>query len=144
MNLVFICTGNTCRSPMAAELMRQCLDKQGRQDIIVESAGLSAYGEPASSYAVQVMAEWGFDISSHISHPLTSAICEKADQFAVMSNRHASVLTTKFRIPAENIYILGGETGIPDPYGGTLEEYRRTRDSLQDAVTQLLPYLPPV
>ena len=58
-SILFVCTGNTCRSPMAAALMRRALDKRGRSDIIVESAGLAADGSPASGNAVAAMAEQG-------------------------------------------------------------------------------------
>ena len=135
--IVFICTGNTCRSPMAAALARRYLDKIGPGDIIIESAGLYADGAPVSGHAAQAMAEIGLDISGHVSHTLTQEQCEQADVLAVMTAGHAAQLLAR-GVEAGRIYRLGYTPGgIPDPYGGSLETYRAARDRLASAVERM-------
>lgn len=134
--ILLVCTGNTCRSPMAEGLLRALARERG-QAVEVLSAGLCADGSPASPQAVAVMAERGIDISRHVSHPVTPELCAAADVIGVMSAGHRDLLIRLFAVPAEKVVLLGG--GIPDPFGGTLEDYRRTRDALEKAVRVLLP-----
>lgn len=87
MNILFVCTGNTCRSPMAAALMKRRMEREGIPGK-AESAGLAASCEPASQLAVTVMREWDIDLRGHHSRPVTAMLCEAADLVAVMSLRH--------------------------------------------------------
>ena len=78
MRILFVCTGNTCRSPMAEAYFKSLCEKSGRLDITVESAGtFGGDGEPASSQSVSVMKDHGIDLSAHKSSTLTK---EKIDQ----------------------------------------------------------------
>lgn len=133
--LLFVCTGNTCRSPMAEALARQLLDKRGRDDIMVESAGLAADGAPASANAVAVLREVGLDIADRPSQPVTAAMCSRADHIAVMSPQHAAALMVRFGVPADKLSVLGG--GIPDPFGGDMAVYRQARDRIRAALEAL-------
>ena len=137
--LLFVCTGNTCRSPMAAALARKQLDKRGRGDIMVESAGLAADGSPVSANAVAVLREIGVDIAGRASRPVTAEMCRQADIIAVMSPQHAAALTLRFGVPTEKVRVLG--SGIPDPFGSGKDIYRLTRDRLDEAVAALLSSL---
>ena len=129
----FVCTGNTCRSPMAAALLRRALDKRGREDILVESAGLAAgAAAPASEYALAAAAEIGLDLSGHLSRPFTPALAAGAARIVAMTAGHAAVLTGRFAVPPRKVIVPSG--GIPDPFGGTLADYRRTRDTLAAAM----------
>lgn len=137
MNLLIVCTGNTCRSPMAEALMRRRIQERALNDWQVLSAGISADGSPAAQHAVEVMAELGLDLTRHRSRSLTPALCQAADRIAVMTQDQAVLLGMLFDVPPEKVTVLGD--GIPDPYGGSLETYRRTRDALDRALEALLP-----
>lgn len=142
MTVLFLCTGNTCRSPMAALLMRGALDKRGRSDIIVASAGLAAHGEPASRNAIAAMAElntdYGTKLSLHESRQATPEMLKAVDCIAVMSRNHAATAII-MGADATKVHVLsaGEQEGITDPYGGSLEIYRQTRDMLEKAVEAL-------
>ncbi len=133
MTIVFVCTGNTCRSPMAEGLMRAELKRRGVSAVCV-SAGLSAGGEPAADNAVTVMEEVGCDITRHRSRPLTREITEAADRLVVMTDLHRDLLLSA-GVPAEKITLPSG--GVPDPFGGNADVYRRTRNKLQEIVSAL-------
>ncbi len=138
---LFVCTGNTCRSPMAAALMAHRLQAAGI-DGAAESAGIAATGSPAAANAVTVMAERGIDLSAHRSRPATAALCAEFDRIAVMSPVHRMALAAMGVAP-DKIVVLAEETGgISDPYGGDEETYRRTRDELDAALDALMPEQP--
>lgn len=133
MTVVFVCTGNTCRSPMAEGLMRAELKRRGVSAACV-SAGLSAAGEPAADNAVTVMEEVGCDITRHRSRSLTRDMTDAADHVVVMTALHRDLLLSA-GVDAEKIVLPAG--GVPDPFGGSLDVYRFTRDKLQDIVIAL-------
>lgn len=139
MTIVFVCTGNTCRSPMAEALMRAELNRRG-VTAAVTSAGLAASGDAATANAVEVLSEVGLDLSRHRSRPLTREMADAADVIAVMTEQHRAMLIAA-GVPAEKLRVLGG--GIPDPFGGDEAVYRRTRDALAAAVTALADELFP-
>lgn len=117
--VIFVCTGNTCRSPMAEALFKKYLIERGRDDIKVLSRGLLAMGgEPVSENAASIMLEYGCDISYHKATPLTERELY-AELFVCMTQDHASLLSG-CGVPPERILVLN----VADPYGKGLHEYR--------------------
>ena len=133
---LFVCTGNTCRSPMAAALFCKLAAERGLP-VVAASAGLAAAdGSPASANAIEALAEEGIDLRSHRAQTVTKALCDEAQMIAVMSETHRLTLIAN-GIDPHKIFVLGG--GVPDPYGGGLSVYRDTRDALKAVLPALLP-----
>lgn len=128
MKVLFVCSGNTCRSPMAEGIFRKMLRERGLQEeILCQSAGLfAAEGEPASPNAVTACREIGVDISGHCSRKLSAEEMPVWDAFFPMTDTHAYVLS-QAGVPEGKIYL---PRGIQDPYGGNLERYRACRDQI--------------
>lgn len=138
MNLIFVCTGNTCRSPMAEGLFKKLLKERNINDIDCSSAGLAAYdGSAAAPNAIAAAEELGADISAHSSRLLTSADALNADLIVCMTQEHCEVLRTV--LPEEKISLLG--CGINDPYGGDIDVYRACAKKIEQALTELLEEL---
>ena len=84
-NLLFVCTGNTCRSPMAAAIASRAIEQRGWSHVAVQSAGIAGASDlPASENAVRVAAEHGLDLAGHRSQPLTAALIRWADLILVI------------------------------------------------------------
>lgn len=139
MKILFVCTGNTCRSPMAEGLFRAMLVREGREDILAGSAGLAAVeGQPASENAILACREWGVDISAHRARRVTGAFLAAWDLFFPMSGTHAYILE-QAGVRPESIYV---PKAIADPFGGSLEDYRHCRDELCQELDRFLSCLP--
>ncbi len=128
MNILFVCTGNTCRSPMAEGYVNSLLG-----NYTAKSCGIFADGSAISQNAQAVMAEIGIDLSSHKSSPLTDGLVKWADRIICMSASHKDILESA-GIKAE---VLGN--GILDPYGGDTDAYRLCRDKIIGAINALFP-----
>ena len=127
MNILFVCTGNTCRSPMAEGYLNHKYKNHKAR-----SCGLCADGSKVSENSKQVMAEIGIDISSHISRPLTKELCDWADKIICMSHSHKQML----EIIGVNADVLGND--ISDPFGCPIEIYRSCRDQIISEIEMLL------
>ena len=138
MHILFVCTGNTCRSPMAAALARVEIDARGLSgQVSVDSCGLAAYpGEPASPNAVTAVADFGGCLENHRSKPATPELLESADRIFCMSPAHAAAITAA--LPKLSGRITVFDPPIPDPFGGDLATYRRTAEALKSAIAKLL------
>ena len=139
MNIMFVCTGNTCRSPMAAAIFNRRMQEIDRVDLHGESAGLGAMeGQPVSENAVLACKEIGLDISGHTAHRLRGADITHCDLFVVMEDVHAKVLTGA-GIPSKQVYVLDG--GVEDPYGKDLDTFRACRDEITEKLKGFEKYL---
>src|SRR5476651_325547 len=144
-NVLFVCTGNICRSPMAQGLFADLV--RGRRDIEITSAGIGAVGgQPPSLHSVDVMAELGIDIKNIRSKPLMAELVRKADFIFVMTYGHLDSMLLLFPSAAEKTFLLREfETDLPvmerevaDPIGQSREIYRQCREQMRAALPRLL------
>jgi protein-tyrosine phosphatase len=143
--ILFICTGNTCRSPLAAALCQRMLaDRLGcaieeltEQGFLITSAGLAAVrGEPAAPEAVAVARDLGADLSGHASRPATPDLLSEADLVVGMTAGHLGGLEGIVNTDAR-MRLLCGDTDLADPIGGDMTVYQ----TCAGAIWQHLPAL---
>ncbi len=144
--ILFVCTGNVCRSPMAEYILRHRLGSD--YSVSIRSAGLYAVeGAPASEHAVQVLDEWGIDARPHKARLLTDERMREADLILVKTEAHRTDILQRRPEMEEKVRLLGSfgtrrdSFDIPDPAGLSLDMYRRTRDRIDEAVSDLILYL---
>lgn len=141
--ILFVCTGNTCRSAMAAAMMADIAEKNDL-DILVDSAGVFALiGECAADNAIEAMKKYDIDLSLHRTKPLTEELIDMADVILVMTDAHKMLIENMAK---DKVYTLleyaNGEGDISDPYGGDLEEYEETAEEIYDALVDIAENLP--
>jgi len=146
--ILFVCTGNVCRSPMAEGLFRKVV--AGRNEYRVVSAGLGAIdGQPPSSHAVRAMKELGVDITAQRSRMLTAELVQQAHYILGMTRGHVDGITLLYPQVADKTFLLREfdetlepfEKDIPDPIGASYDVYCECRDQIEQGIASLLKFI---
>lgn len=146
-NVMFVCTGNTCRSPMAEYALRSLLDKERPGQTRVWSSGIAAAdGFPATQYGQEAGKIWDLDMSGHASQLLTTEMIAEADLILCMSTEHHREVTRLDKSAANKTFLLKkfpdpGPVGesVEDPIGMTLDRYNETFLEIGEYVGKHLP-----
>ncbi len=146
--ILFVCTGNICRSPMAEGFFRELTkNKEGYQSL---SAGLAAIdGQPPSTHSVTSMQEVGVDIAAQKSTQISPELVESVDYIFGLADGHVENMVRYFPQAREKIFLLREfvedlpvhERGISDPIGGSVEIYKLCRDQIKQGVESIIPFI---
>ena len=142
MHLLFVCTGNTCRSPLAEAIALRMIADRAIGDLTVGSAGTSAWLDaPASDGAMLVALEHGIDLGDHRSRPLAQDLVSDAQIILTMGPHHldrVEALGATGRSWMLTDFAGGTPRPVSDPFGGDLDVYRATFVELEGAITAVL------
>lgn len=136
VDVMFVCTGNTCRSPMAEGWLRHALPKEWRGRVTVHSSGTGALpGMPATDSAVAAARRDRFDIGRHRSTLLTDRLIRQADLVVAMEERHRRAVR---QLAPDSTPVLLSPDGVPDPVGGDAAQYREALELIKREMPDVL------
>ena len=144
IGILFVCTGNTCRSPMAAGVMRSLMRQAGLRDAIeVDSAGTAVRhaDQPPSPFAVEAAGRRGHDIAAHRSRPLTADDLVRFTHPLAMARTHLAAMRSLASLDVADRPRMFLIEDVADPYGGTRRDYDRALDLIEAGCARLFEEL---
>lgn len=147
--IVFVCTGNICRSPMAEGILKKRLHEMNRDDMVISSMGIHGIqGHSASDYALEICQDEGIDLSEHRSRPLIPDELVKSDLVLTMEVLHNEFIYSFFPRIKDKTFLLASwpeagsnKNNIQDPIGSSLKKYRKAFKEINSHIARILPLI---
>lgn len=137
--IIFVCSGNICRSPLAEAIAQQMFADRGLSGMAISMGTLGIHGRPAANNSIRAASEIDIDLEGHRSQGMQAGMLELADWLVVMEQEHARAILDVDQGLADKVvrlwqYVEEDLDGIPDPVGQDIEAFRVARDRIQDGL----------